>query len=707
MDTQEALYTALDESRGEVRLVLIEPLASSVALVRCTLETVSLLDLSEDFKTFMGSPKNYGNHTRPLSFRQTTTRWQSHLRATSPPTTLSPTTDRFTWGDYAALSYVWGNDQQVRRNIIVNGVTVSATHNLEAALRRMAVRGTFSTTNGRYHIWIDALCINQADEAERASQVSRMREIYSGAWAVKAWLGSSYDESDEGFHLLRRLAGLSEEDQATLGETLENNPYLFGKGCFFGLHELMSRPYWSRLWIVQEVILGGSATELHCGDDALDWNTFCAGLAVLYRGDNRMWTIKDKLLVQELEERGDRRLDQRWQTIGMHLVFQDLRHLSRIEEEGGHKLGLRRLLEVAGTSDCRETRDKVYALVGMMDPCVAGKAIESYEEPVSVLFAAVARAFIELHHNLEPLRQGNPWGPQKGPTWAADWTWQGRMRWSRPEAVMLGPLWSMLDPGAAPETIYNAHSGRQARYSFSSDGKLLMCAGFIVDKISGLGASQETYFKWREHDQVQFREWKSAYGGNEATAKALYSALLLGRMANGEKLQDRHAALLTMPARWKNAGPQFEKRGWSWLVGRRDYWFRWSRWRRVHEMFRLGNKTLGGYFSDVIPQGAVESDYIEVWCAADRGNKERRFMLTEGGYLGWAPDNLSGHDEAHSVRPGDFIAIMLGCSAPLVIRPCGATFEVLGEAYIEGFMDGEATCLLDEGHFHVEQFTFC
>jgi Heterokaryon incompatibility protein (HET) len=62
---------------------------------------------------------------------------------------------RFNWGDFAALSYVWGNELD-RREIVVNGVAFSVTANLEIALRAVAADNEFQ---GHSKIWIDAICI--------------------------------------------------------------------------------------------------------------------------------------------------------------------------------------------------------------------------------------------------------------------------------------------------------------------------------------------------------------------------------------------------------------------------------------------------------------------------------------------------------------------------------------------------------------------
>lgn len=81
-------------------------------------------------------------------------------------------------------------------------------------------------------------------------------------------------------------------------------------------------------------------------------------------------------------------------------------------------------------------------------------------------------------------------------------------------------------------------------------------------------------------------------------------------------------------------------------------------------------------------------------------------MTTTNGHLGWVPDNMYGNDE-NQVRKGDKIAVLFGCSTPIVIRPHGNCFQVLGEAYVQGFMDGEALEFLESGQCESRDFIFC
>ena len=94
---------------------------------------------------------------------------------------------------YQCLSYTWGppkkSDTSKRwfestRRIVLDGSEVLIQPNIDDALHRLRRLGICSP------IWIDALCINQNDNNERGSQVSKMDQIYSNATEVIVWLGT-------------------------------------------------------------------------------------------------------------------------------------------------------------------------------------------------------------------------------------------------------------------------------------------------------------------------------------------------------------------------------------------------------------------------------------------------------------------------------------------------------------------------------------
>jgi hypothetical protein len=53
---------------------------------------------------------------------------------------------------------------------------------------------------------------------------------------------------------------------------------------------------------------------------------------------------------------------------------------------------------------------------------------------------------------------------------------------------------------------------------------------------------------------------------------------------------------------------------------------------------------------------------------------------------------------------GDKICVLLGCRFPVVLRREGDQYVLIGEAYVEGMMDGQAMHSLKDGLFVLEDF---
>ncbi|KAK7995355.1 hypothetical protein PG990_014128 [Apiospora arundinis] len=141
--------------------------------------------------------------------------------------------------EYEALSYAWGG-QKPTRDITCNGMLLRITENVEMALRRLR------SSKGRQRIlWIDALSINQQDEAEKSAQVSQMGLIYSQAKRVNIWLGRATTASTGKVFEFLRLMTENKAPRVANARIPELRE---------GFHQLCSAPYWTRLWTIQEVI---------------------------------------------------------------------------------------------------------------------------------------------------------------------------------------------------------------------------------------------------------------------------------------------------------------------------------------------------------------------------------------------------------------------------------------------------------------------
>ncbi|KAF2006132.1 HET-domain-containing protein, partial [Amniculicola lignicola CBS 123094] len=131
---------------------------------------------------------------------------------------------------FYALSYTWDQGGGYQ-DIGCDGRNLRVTKNLCNFLLQ------FRETETRQFLWVDAICIDQENFEERSSQVQLMRRIYSDATRVFVWLGNANSTTALAFRLIEDTI-LDQIDKSIWDEN--------------AVVELLSRPYWSRVWIIQE-----------------------------------------------------------------------------------------------------------------------------------------------------------------------------------------------------------------------------------------------------------------------------------------------------------------------------------------------------------------------------------------------------------------------------------------------------------------------
>ena len=151
---------------------------------------------------------------------------------------------------YEALSYVWGQDSSPT-SMVVRGTDISITQNLDIALRHIRHRYL------RRSLWVDAICIDQHNKGEREDQVKFMRRIYQSALRVLIWLGPSADDSDIA---MRSIQNSDEQSWETYDFAVR-------------FMEILYRPWFTRIWVVQEFILGKNP-RIGCGTFWVHWVSF-------------------------------------------------------------------------------------------------------------------------------------------------------------------------------------------------------------------------------------------------------------------------------------------------------------------------------------------------------------------------------------------------------------------------------------------------
>ena len=302
---------------------------------------------------------------------------------------------------YNALSYTWGDSRpeilqepeynSVEHTIYIDGCAKKVKSNLYEFLLRL--RSGCPATD--VPIWIDALCINQADTAEKAVQVANMDQVYKNANAVFAWLGEADDYTAAGFGVIERLAALAREIN---GDYASHRPrevgeYGFDEWEWTALVAVFRRAWFLRVWVVQEVYFA-SRMAVICGDLILSGDEF--ELAVTYLLLTALW---DKILPyrtmftpHEHQHVGGPGVAAPGSVMGI-FMNNAMPHHQKIISPSNHP----KLITTFGRgAKATDLRDNIYALHGLAKEAIRVTGITdlqlpdvNYEDSVSVVEAFI------------------------------------------------------------------------------------------------------------------------------------------------------------------------------------------------------------------------------------------------------------------------------------------------------------------------------
>lgn len=259
------------------------------------------------------------------------------LRATMSKARLSSEPKFF------ALSYTWGDDSDMQE-LFVNGRALSIRNNLYQFLLRL--RRPFASAM----LWADAICINQRDDDERGKQVQMMCDIYRSAERVLVWLG----REDVGIgNLMRSLRG---------DTIIKYNQHLAAGSQsllvdWSAMKRLLERPYWTRAWIIQELVFARQATLFH-GDASVEWQDM---QSLVYLHSHGYKSIEHSMFNRLCLHRLQRRA-----------AMNDFEREEHLKNAG---FWLPNLFERYPHCSCSDIRDKVYSLLGLSAGYVSGRSL--------------------------------------------------------------------------------------------------------------------------------------------------------------------------------------------------------------------------------------------------------------------------------------------------------------------------------------------
>jgi hypothetical protein len=425
---------------------------------------------------------------------------------------------------YDALSYVWG-DRSNPTNITCDGHSIRVTKNLGAALRRLRDRSLDQV------VWVDALCINQADLDERNAQVRMMADIYRKASLVKVYLGEMTPDSLAAMHILQTLCGAALDDSRTEEEEINILQVAYWQGKFDGFpsskspdwesfQEFFRQEYFSRMWVLQEVALATKDPVIMYGEKIIEWEVLTSAA--------RMWHASGLFLAQPKRD------------LSFNVILIDQYRTASSTERKQH-FTLMQLLR--HTKRCRATdpRDRIYALYGLASDIYDqnGKAtIEpNYHDSVEKVYREVAASLIRRGENLDLLPFCQRPLVDNGrylPSWVPDWTvFDDQL----PDFIHVSSLLSN-------SSGLLASSNFAGQGSVSSDIRILRVSGVLIDAISWVSEplkseSLDMLPEFRKNPGVLKRLWDKvaesfpeSYHGLGCSTKEAFWRTLIANMGN-------------------------------------------------------------------------------------------------------------------------------------------------------------------------------
>ena len=552
---------------------------------------------------------------------------------------------------YVALSYEWGPpflDQNAIR-VFVNTVEIDATTNLRLALQYL--RQPFED---QQMLWIDAICINQADQCERGHQVRLMRDIYQKAAKVIAWLGAAKGDEDYGMALITKFCEIwsSAQDyrkrvspEILIDKEIEELTHkaeeeLVTRAHFdpafrrlwMGWVQIVDSSYWKRLWIIQEILVN-EQVEVRRGSTSVPLVALNVVSDTFYTHTVRATESAPDGAAMEL----------------IHHVFKNTTALRLLNSILGHSKGtdsLLTLLRRTSESLCKDPRDRVYALLGIaLLPKYMSFPID-YQAPVHQVYLDTARYIIEGCGDLIILshcrKKSNMETPL--PSWVPDWR------------QYLGSFVPEHDEKPSGQ-VHRKLSSYNNYAVISPDGYRLKITAVVLGELDGFQAGDGSdsradlarhLSRCLDFAREVLQEWGVDETAQRSVVLSLYETILfpIGNRRGREQVWPVESFTISMLTEGGNGGPEEHS------------------------------------FRSTVLREAFESERSLCSIALSDGRQR---------ILGACPSNS---------KLGDVVVIVQGCPSPLILRPRGDVWELISDMFVYGYMNGEAT-----GKFPLSEFT--
>ncbi|KAH4303439.1 hypothetical protein HBH64_074190 [Parastagonospora nodorum] len=592
---------------------------------------------------------------------------------------------------YTALSYVWGKEGSTSP-IICNGVQKDITKQLADALKHLrrypgwrsvprwpedhplrSNRNAWNgfarnrhesdpddTGDGEVLLWVDALCINQDDNNERANQVKMMGKIYAHASGVSIWFGNE-DREPPDFVQTKDLRSVGhigaygripislsfiaqalrnargpKHRLATLrpvGDSVHRNTvYGFPNSDapeWDTIRQFFTNAWFERVWVVQEAVLASKATVL-IGDWEIEWAAI---------GEAAVWFQSEGYAMPAV----------------LRYQMRDQQHFLPVSRtvsvwtlcsRPNHTVPLLDLLSEFRTRQATNPKDKVYATFGIAEELayMEENGLHQLLEPdyretktVAEVYRDIAIFLIIEYGHLGVLSHVGKSLEPDWPSWVPDWR---QDKASNTLSIMQGA------------DTHNASRDQSLQVGISENPYTISLQGVEADVITAYGDKLASYgfgyVTYKEEIEFARAAWdlSQSIHTSDSNMNGSISSTFIQTLVTGFSTE-----------------PSFQEDALQWFAQHAQLSLNTSRTRRLK--YLMQKRSDPGRFHEIFVQACVD----------------RRFFVTKNGLMGVGPDGM---------KEGDAIGILFGGRVPYVLRPVDNGFRFVGECYVSGLMNGEA-----------------
>lgn len=539
---------------------------------------------------------------------------------------------------YEAISYAWG-DPTDRRALVCNGSIVSTTRNLFEALQRFRYDATTRT------LWADAICINQANNEERTSQVRLMSFIYKRAVRVLVWLQHDDDQivqdslnavwrfarKEDGFARIE-VQGPHTPNQSTqvfyrwrdvdvTSITGEESSEVTNV-AIDALCRICSSPWFGRGWVIQEVVLGTSVS-VFWGHAEIGFNWLGIAVSSVISNHSNGWSYKmDYCLL-------------------LYQISVSLRNLN------GAWRSLYSLIHSTSHFVFSEPKDRIYGLLGLRtlecDPVNGQSLVDpDYSVTTTECYRRVAGKLLSEWHDLRVLS----WVYHSS-VFASNWpSWVPNFD-ETDVNIFIGSREPRLKGKERPSLVDIFESVTDEKQCINIPGLRVDAVDREVEEYANLGNLKVDRHA-PTHLQAVLRTLSRLYDD-------AYLASTLGNWQKELPLDCGRIANLVSEYR---------------TFMKRDF---------VQHMYLEALLTRLSFDSE----SSFKPDADRFFCRCLKDRTGRTLFITSTGMLGLGPK---------VALPGDIVVVLHGASVPFVLRPADNGFwRLVGECYLYE---------VNEGRFH-------